>query len=240
MNFPKNTITTIKLPRLLNPVTIAYLMGQWNRVNYEKTRIVILEGVEDRFCLGMDLEWINTNGNIMVEEYSNQFATLLHKIHSSPLITIAIVDGEVMGGGLGFCAACDLCLSSTESTFKLSEGLIGLTPGIILPALLNRLTKQAIIKMVFTAKKISATEAMHIQLIDALSDRNELEKLKNDWINQVLKCKKQSVADLKNLLDGSNCSTEEIMQKGIELLMTRLGEEDIKIRLSSLGYFNQQ
>jgi enoyl-CoA hydratase/carnithine racemase len=240
MNFPDNIITSIKLPRLLNPVTIAYLTGQWRKINHEKTSVVIIEGVQDRFCLGMDLDWINTEGNTMVEEYSNQFAFLLREIHSSPLITLAIVDGEVMGGGLGLCAACDLCIGSTESSFKLSEGLIGLTPGIILPTLLNRLTKQAIMKMVFTAKKFSATEAMNMQLIDAFSPRNELDKLKYDWIHQILKCKKQSVVDLKNLLQDNDSPPEEIMQKGIQILMTRLGEEETKIRLSNLGYFNQQ
>jgi hypothetical protein len=48
------------------------------------------------------------------------------------------------------------------------------------------------------------------------------------------------VVDLKNLLQDNDSPPEEIMQKGIQILMTRLGEEETKIRLSNLGYFNQQ
>ena len=66
---------------------------------------------EDRpgIFYGMDLQWLANSQNTFGKERSTWllFAEILQEIMTSDAITLALVDGEVTGGGVGIMAACD-------------------------------------------------------------------------------------------------------------------------------------
>ena len=70
------------------------------------------------------------------------FASALTAIRRAP--TVAFVDGDAHGGGCGLAAACDLVAATPKASFALPELLLGLVPGAILPALLDRMPAQKV------------------------------------------------------------------------------------------------
>lgn len=238
MNLVETSVSIIKVPAILNPATISDLERQWSQIDMEQSRIVLLVGSGEHFCLGMDINWIAGHLDESFLAAAKMFGGFLNKLQSAPCITLAVVDGTVAGGGVGICAACNIAVASTNSSFRLTEGLLGLTPGIILPALLSRLSRQVLAKMVFSSKKYTAPAALEIGLIDACVPAAQLEAAVHAWIRELKNCKRQTVLDLKELLANTGDSPTTLLEKGTALLMTRLSDKEIQDRLANLAYFD--
>ncbi|MBV9582408.1 MAG: enoyl-CoA hydratase/isomerase family protein, partial [Chloroflexi bacterium] len=88
-------------------------------------RVIVLLGKTDGvFCLGMDFGMV-AEGERAVGG-ATAMARCLHTLRASPKPTVALVDGQALGGGLGLAAACDYVLATERATFGLPELLVGL------------------------------------------------------------------------------------------------------------------
>lgn len=124
--------------------------------------VLVLEGADGRFCLGMDFAGEPTREGLAA------FAAALRALLLCPVPTLAIVDGPAYGGGLGVAAACDVVLASERARFALPEALYGLAPAIIRPALLRRLTPGALAMMVTTCASRDVHDAHRLGLVDEI------------------------------------------------------------------------
>jgi trans-feruloyl-CoA hydratase/vanillin synthase len=95
-------------------------------------KALILTGVGDSFCGGMDLE------NCFLKPFSNpdEFRRIneppfkwFKRLKSFPTVTIASVNGWCFGGGFEIAGACDIIIAANEATFGLSEINFGIFPG---------------------------------------------------------------------------------------------------------------
>ncbi len=57
----------------------------------------------------------------------------------APFVTIAVVDGAAVGGGMGLAAAADIVLATPRARFALTETSLGIPPAQIAPYLVARL-----------------------------------------------------------------------------------------------------
>ena len=236
-NLEKSTYV-IEIPTALNPETIFALHQQWERINIACTRFILLKSQSKNiFCRGMDIRWVSQNNNNSFFEATKNFVSFLENLQNCPYITISIIDGLTEGGGVGIVSASDIVLATDQSSFQLTEGLFGLVPGIILPSLLSRLSPQTIKKMVFSAKKLSAQEAHNIGLVDEVTPAEDLETCLHCWIHQLKRCKRQSVIDLKFLLEKNKNPNHNLSQLGISLLQKRLMDKETMERLKNLAYY---
>jgi len=46
---------------------------------------------------------------------------MLHRLHTLPQVTIALVHGAAMAGGCGIVSACDIAIATKSASFALSE-----------------------------------------------------------------------------------------------------------------------
>src|SRR5215831_19377730 len=106
--------------------------------------LVVLQGEPGRFCLGLNFAVLSASRIEMPDVCRGleAFVGCLELLMRSPRPTLAVVDGPALGGGLGLAAACDIVLATERAEFGLPEALYGLTPAIIRPALLTRLSQQ--------------------------------------------------------------------------------------------------
>lgn len=236
MNLAETAVARIAVPRWLNPASIDYLYQQWDRIDGDHISVVLLEGESADFCLGMDLNWLAENDIATVEKAAERFSELLRTMRKSAFISLALVKGTTTGGGVGLCANCDYIIADEEASFRLTEGLLGLVPGIILPALLKRLSPQMIYKMVLTAHCYNAKEAAAIGLADEVAGTPFMADVLNQRIQSLLACKKQTVVDLKEILFTDN---QSIISKGMNLLLERVGEPGFRNKMLSLSYLNK-
>ncbi|WP_448581405.1 enoyl-CoA hydratase/isomerase family protein [Thermaurantiacus sp.] len=89
----------------------------------------------------------------------------------APLPTIAVVDGDCVGGGCGLALACDLRLASPRSRFGITPARLGLVYPLHDTCLLVDLVGPAQAKrMLYSARLFTAAEAFAIGLVTELAD----------------------------------------------------------------------
>ncbi len=234
---PNPLIKEITIPTLLSPASIADLTKQLTVLEKEKARFIVLKGSDDVFCNGLDLRWVahNQSGNYMKE--MQEYGAFLKKLQTGKAVTIAVVKGKAAGGGMGVVCACDYVIANPTSEFSLPEGLLGLIPGMIMPALLNRLSPQHIKKMVLTGKAYSAEIAYQWGIVDEVITNDNLDTAITQAVNSMKSCKQGSVADIKEMLYVSQINKDELGQLGMNILSAKLNESDIKERLQDIADF---
>ena len=230
-------IKEINIPSFLNPESIRGLSNQLSEAEKDGMRFLILKGSETIFCNGLDLKWVaaNAKGDYMKE--MQEYGEFLKKLQTGSFISIAVVKGVASGGGMGIVCACDHVIADEASTFALPEGLLGLIPGMIMPALLNRLSPQHIKKMVLTGKNYPTQNALQWGIADEVVKTAELENTIQAAINSMKNCKKDPVGDLKQLLYKANINKDELAQLGMNILAAKLNEPEISERLINLAEF---
>ncbi len=236
MILPEN-YPVISIPALLNPVSILQLQQDWDQSINVPGKVILLKGQSGVFCEGMDPNWVSRASDALPE--TEAFAAFLNQLMTTDKIVMAMVDGKVTGGGVGLVAACDFVFSTSKSTFQLTEGLIGLVPGVILTALLNRLTPLAIKQMVFSAGSYGAAHARELGLIDRLTTKLNTKAEPKAFIQSMTRSKRQSVGDLKKLLIKAKTAPADLNREGIALLNERLAEPAIKNRFAALADWTQ-
>jgi len=129
-----------------------------------------LTGGAGIFCGGMDLTSLATGPPAGAGASVRRFAASLGQLMQAGKPTLAVVQGPALGGGVGLAAACDVVLAARDATFGLPEGLFGLAPAVIAPALLGRISPGALRRLALTALPIGADDARTIGLVDEVLD----------------------------------------------------------------------
>ncbi|WP_194743613.1 enoyl-CoA hydratase/isomerase family protein [Thermaurantiacus tibetensis] len=89
----------------------------------------------------------------------------------APLPTVAVIDGDCVGGGCGLALACDLRLASPRSRFGITPARLGLVYPLHDTRLLVDLVGPAQAKrMLYTARLLPAAEAAAIGLVTELAE----------------------------------------------------------------------
>ncbi|GAX60245.1 enoyl-CoA hydratase/carnithine racemase [Candidatus Scalindua japonica] len=162
-------------------------------------KIVLIEGLPDVFCTGMDFETITKSdenpGEDLTAQNTNLYYEILKCFSRSEKVIISMVRGKVSAGGIGLVAASDLVIADPTAEFGLSELLFGLVPACVLPFLIRRVGFQAAYRMALTTQSISASRAYEIGLVDDIHEN--LESQLRKYIIRLSRLESQSVKTLK-------------------------------------------
>jgi enoyl-CoA hydratase/carnithine racemase len=191
--------SVIILPERLDPVSVERMRAEL--ATSRDASAIILEGIPNRFCLGMD--FVQTAapgmaGSEALRQSLEYFAGFMQDLLTAPRPTLAVIDGPALGGGLGLAAACDVVIASDRSSFGLPEALYGLAPAIIRPALMTRLNIQKLNMLLFTCHSRNAQEAKALGLVDYIVPLAELERTKREVIRQLRRARSETVATARN------------------------------------------
>lgn len=104
--------------------------------------------------------------------YARRCVALVHatwRAHGLLLRTVALVEGEALGGSFEAALACDLVIAERGAKFGFPEALFGLFPGMGAWSLLARRTgRRAIRELVEESLTRSAEELLELGLVHAL------------------------------------------------------------------------
>src|SRR5205085_5602196 len=103
------------------------------------------------------------------------YAALLGDLARLGKPVIAVVNGAVVGGGMGLLAACDLAIAAEDVRFVTPEVDVGLFPYMALAPLSRCVGRRAALELAFTARRIDAAEALRIGLLNSIVPRGELQ-----------------------------------------------------------------
>ncbi|MDY7006760.1 MAG: enoyl-CoA hydratase/isomerase [Cyanobacteriota bacterium] len=165
----------------------------------EVVKVVILEGLPDVFCTGMDFEEVATGKQLDPKASSHGYYNILKQMSQSSKVILSLVRGKVQAGGVGLVAASDLVIADETATFVLSELLFGLLPACVLPFLIRRVGFQKAYRLALTTQTISASEADKWGLIDEYGSNTN--QLISKYVRRLKYLPSSGVKELKNYIN---------------------------------------
>ena len=170
-------------------------------------RGIIFRGKGSTFCAGADLKWMQNialNKEVSAEAIHNMscmFGDIFENISKMSPITISVVEGSSMAGGIGIMCATDLIITMADTNFSLTETKIGLTPAQIAPYVINKVGFQQAKKLMLLAESFSGQEAFDMGMADYIChNEKDINSHINDIIEQVQLCSPNAIAVTKRLL----------------------------------------
>ena len=131
-------------------------------------RVVVLTGAGASFSAGGDLAWMKRMASFSAEQNfddAEKLAELMAVLDSLSKPTIARVNGQAYGGGVGLIACCDIAVAVEGARFALTEVRLGLIPAVIAPYVLNAIGERQARRWFLTAETFDAARARELGLV---------------------------------------------------------------------------
>ena len=181
-------LATLDAPATRNALSDAMVAGLGDALALAETgpavRALVIRGAGGTFCAGGDFsgfralmaEPVPTADVDPIVGFNRSFGALLERIHASPIATIAVVEGAAMGGGCGLAATCDFVLAAGNAQFGMPEVTLGLPPAQIAPFVAARLGHGAATRLLLSARRLTAAQALACGLVDELHEGSVLDE----------------------------------------------------------------
>ena len=130
------------------------------------------------FCAGGDLNWMRKSANYSYDENvqdAMRLGVLLKELNFLPKPTMALVHGNIFGGGVGLASCCDILIAEEGAKFCLSEVRIGLIPSIIAPYVINAMGLRMARRYFMTAERFDAQTAYRIGFAHEVAAAGQLD-----------------------------------------------------------------
>ncbi len=201
-------------------------------------RVIVLAANGIGFCAGADLSWMKAMASFSYEENladADLLAKMLSTIYLCPLPTIARVQGDAYGGGVGLAAVCDIVIASESAHFCLSEARLGLLPATISPYIIKAMGEQASRRYFITSERFSAAEAHRIGFVHLLSTPAELDQHVERTCRSLLQNGAHAVKECKRLVqDFANQPIDEKLRaESVKRIADIRGTAEAQARMKS-------
>jgi enoyl-CoA hydratase/carnithine racemase len=231
---------TLNKPRVKNSMgknTLLELLAALEDINKEpRIAVVILRGAGVDFCSGMDLNEVPAPYGPGAAEFTALADQVFTGIHQCKKITIAVVRGICMAGGLEIALGCDFIIAAKDC--RIGDGHIrlpGFTPNGGASASLPQLIglKKAK-RLLLTGELINGEEAERIGLVDFSVATSELDKAIENFLSKFVDKSPIGLAYMKSLINESMGVTFEAGLKKEHEIMEIMGQtEDLKEALAA-------
>lgn len=183
---------------------IAALTAELRRLEADKAvRAVILEGRGKSFSAGADFNWMQRTASYSEAENirdAEALASLLRTLNRLKKPTIAAVQGNAFGGGVGLVACCDIALAADHVRFAFSEARLGLIPATIGPYVVRAIGERQARRYFLTAESFGAEEARRIGLVHQVCTPADLPRLIRQTVDALLACGPVAQKEAKKLI----------------------------------------
>ncbi|MDP2263781.1 MAG: enoyl-CoA hydratase/isomerase family protein [Hydrogenophaga sp.] len=177
---------TLNRPRALNALSLDMIRAitesllAW-RDNDTVLAVIVRgsgkEGPFGAFCAGGDIRFFHQaalSGDPRLEDFFTEEYALNHLIHTYPKPYIALMDGIVMGGGMGISQGASLRIVTERSQLAMPETGIGLFPDVGGGYFLSRCPGRLGEYLALTGRVLGGREAMAAGLADGWIDSGRL------------------------------------------------------------------
>ena len=185
-------------------------------------RIVVLRGAGGHFCAGADLQDMaaarmramqnppepGQAGAALdaVAQANAQFGELCVAYARTPLALVVVLEGSVMGGGLGLACVADVALAAESAVFRLPETALGVVPAQIAPFLVERLGYSQAKRLAVTGGRLNAASALAIGLVHAVHAPEQVDAALAAVLSDIQACAPGAIAATKALMAKARCS----------------------------------
>ncbi len=181
------------------------LLNTWT-ADKQVRAIVLRANGSKAFCAGGDIRDMYNNqkaGNRQNETFFREEYALDQLIHAYPKPFIALIDGLVLGGGMGLIQGARFRVVTEKAVLGMPEVCIGYFPDVGSSYFLSRMPSASGIYMGLTGNSIGHADALQLGLADwhlrhdAITDFDqELDRL--EWSASTTDCIEQLLENLAN------------------------------------------
>ncbi|MGA8613792.1 MAG: 3-hydroxyacyl-CoA dehydrogenase NAD-binding domain-containing protein [Xanthobacteraceae bacterium] len=181
--------------------------------------VVIRSAKPSGFIAGADIAQLRgVTDMAQIEALLTRGHAVLDRLDRLPCVTVAVIHGYCLGGGLEVALACDYRVAIDDASFGFPEVQLGLHPGlggtVRLPRLINPLQAMT---MMLTGRSERARRARALRLVDAVTQERHVRAAVRAAVSgEMIRAKQGVIGSLLN----SN--------PGRRLLATRMSSEVAK------------
>jgi len=152
-------------------------------------RAIVFKGAGDKaFVAGADIsqfEELRANREAN-DVYSSESAAATKAMVGLSKPSIAMIKGYCIGGGLAVALTCDLRVCSQDSRFAIPAARLGLGYGFEgVKALTDVVGPSFAKEILFTARHLSADDALRICLVNKVTTEDDLEQATRDYAGMI-------------------------------------------------------
>ncbi|SDS46766.1 enoyl-CoA hydratase/isomerase family protein [Bradyrhizobium canariense] len=165
----------------IDPAFVLALNGALGEVEQMKPTVLVVRSDQRCFCAGADLTLIRgyfvaPDGVERMIEYVESLHGLFNRLESLETVTLAVIDGPALGGGLELALACDLRIASTRAKLGLPEARVGMIPGAGGTQRLTRLCGPGVSsRLILGGEIVDGAEAARLGIVQWSADAAELD-----------------------------------------------------------------
>jgi len=190
--------------RLVSELSTVFTYIEPNRA----IRAVVLHGAGGNFCAGGDISGMHdqTEGDKAAAEsamweFNRSFGRMVTQANRAPQVVIALLEGAVLGGGLGLACISDVAIADTKAKMGMPETGLGIIPAQIAPFVVARIGLTAARKMALLADWVDGIEAKSLGIAHYVTDGADAMEAE---LASVLK-------KLKKIAPGANALTKKLL-----------------------------
>ncbi len=189
--------------------------------------VLRIRAAGDAFCLGRERE-----GSTPAElrEEVGVLVALTRALRRTRLVTVAEVQGDAAGFGVGVIAACNVAVAVEGARFSFPEVTIGLAPALVLAWLPRVVGEREAFWLTASGEAIPAGRALELGLLNGVvATADELAKDVEDRIGMLRSHSPRVHADIKEMLRlFAGASDDDVLDVSIDRLVVgsmRRGEK---------------
>lgn len=182
---------TINRPQALNALNSQVLTALEKELTeleaHPSLRAVLITGAgEKSFVAGADITEMREKTPEEARAFAGQALYTIKRLETLPVPVVALVNGFCLGGGCELALACDWAVASDNAIFGQPEVQLGIIPGFGGTQRLPRRVGPAVaLDLCTTGRKIDATEALRIGLVNRVMPQAELEAYADELTKQL-------------------------------------------------------
>lgn len=190
--------------RALNALDLAVtveLGGLIDRLAIEPgLKVAVTCGAGRAYCVGNDLKELAALSPGEAEALTTAQAGLLDRWAALPLITVAIVHGYALGGGLMLAAFHDFRVAAEGTRFGLPEITLGWPPAYGIHRLIRLLGEARACELILSGAQLDAEEARRVGLVNRVVPSDVLYDQALAWANELSRLPAGAIRATKRLL----------------------------------------
>jgi enoyl-CoA hydratase len=173
---------------------------------HETSDMVLLRSAGEHFCTGRarnaDAGPPAPGAFERRPEYDSIFFCY-KAIKDAQVPVVGVIEGKCMGFGTAVASVCDVSFASSTATFNIPEIEHNVMPTMVMSALYDRMSRNAILWMTYTCEFISAAEAVQYGIVSRSVDADKLDAEVDKFCQTLLSRPRPAVLGLKEYLHNA-------------------------------------
>jgi enoyl-CoA hydratase/carnithine racemase len=170
-------------------------------------RCVLIRGSGDRvFVSGGDVkELASLRTHQEAADMARRMRSLLDRVATLPVPTIAALNGHALGGGAEVAVACDFRLAADHITIGFNQSTLGIMPawgGV--ERLVGLVGRNHALRLLLAGRRLGTSEALRIGLVDSLALQAEFDAHCRQFVEALTDAPHSVVTSIKQIVNATS------------------------------------